>query len=105
VDRASFRTAVWQNPAVEWRLFGYGVVINRGVVAGTQQSARPGAWRNFVLILPYWLLALVFAVPPATFIVRRARSARQRETSLCPTCGYDLRATPDRCPECGTAKA
>jgi hypothetical protein len=35
-------------------------------------------------------------------VIRAARAAFRRRDGLCPTCGYDLRGSPDRCPECGS---
>jgi len=52
---------------------------------------------------PHWSLALLFTIAPTFwFIGPHRRRAKRRKLGLCPTCGYDLRATPDRCPECGT---
>jgi hypothetical protein len=51
---------------------------------------------------PYWALVTLFAIPVVWRAGRVVAAKRQRDAGLCPTCGYDLRATPDQCPECGT---
>jgi hypothetical protein len=58
------------------------------------------AWR---LEVPYWLLCLPLLVFPIWVRCRRgsSRVSRRRSRGLCARCGYDLRATRDRCPECG----
>ena len=55
------------------------------------------------LRVPYWAIVLVTAAVPATVALarRRAKAARRRRGE-CAACGYDLRATPGRCPECGS---
>jgi hypothetical protein len=55
--------------------------------------------------VPNWGLSLLTAILPAHRVLDVRRRARRHRAGLCPVCGYDLRATPGRCPECGRARA
>ena len=51
--------------------------------------------------LPGVMLVLL---PGTLFGLRAwARGIRAARNRYCPSCGYDLRASPERCPECGAA--
>ena len=52
---------------------------------------------------PQWPVVLFLGVQPAARLVMSRRRWRRERDRHCPSCGYDLRATPGRCPECGTA--
>lgn len=68
---------------------------------GTGQTI-PG----FFFRLPYWMALLPCCLLPAIWFRNNLHSRTQRKwaaTGCCPRCGYDLRASPARCPECGQA--
>jgi hypothetical protein len=71
------------------------------IVGGTAYRQR--AWW-----VHHWLIVLATAIFPSVRFGRwwrRRHAGRDRARRLrgqCPVCGYDLCATPARCPECGT---
>jgi len=72
-----------------------------GVLRGISVAVLPGGAGGAVLAR-FWFLVVVFGTVPAWWGYARHREARFRGVGQCRACGYDLRATPERCPECGT---
>jgi hypothetical protein len=64
--------------------------------------AYPMDHGEWTVAIPFALMAVISAVFPLSkggAIMAWMRARKSSRAGLCPTCDYDLRATPDRCPE------
>ena len=79
-----------------WRWWEFGIVYH----SVSEYDNLTTTWR--CLVFPHWFAAILTAILPAIVVLRWRRDRRRIAEGHCQSCGYDLRATPDRCPECGT---
>ena len=88
-DQDRWMTTVIQ---ADWRRMGLSLHSEQHIWLGVRTTfvSRIG--------LSYWLIVLLTLILPAS----RIRFRKRIPPGHCPKCHYDLRATPDRCPECGT---
>jgi hypothetical protein len=76
----------WQNQTVRW---------------SQPFTPKPVQSRQTTLILPMWFILVLLALSPLLLLRHLYSKQKLARLGLCPSCGYDLRATPHRCPECG----
>ena len=67
-------------------------------------SAQGGQYRETTyeeIVCSFWLVLLLTAPIPVASAIRLALRRKRIHRGLCTNCNYDLRASKNRCPECG----
>lgn len=97
VMRSNGFRSVWDRAAVQFGPIGF-------IPRGSEYALSRGGW----VIAPWWVLSVTAMVVSAGHIsmyLGEIRKRRRTNLRLCTRCGYDLRASAVRCPECGMAIA
>jgi hypothetical protein len=71
-----------------------------GLARGDHMLQRPS---YTAVLCPTWAVLAVLLLPMGLWAGIGWRQRRRVKAGHCVNCGYDLRATPEKCPECGRA--
>ncbi len=89
--------------------FGYSMEKNDWVGRDEKTRLFYGKWKSWGITAqaPHCAIAVALSILPTIQLIRWQRRRRRvkelgPDARPCPACGYDCRATPGRCSECGS---
>jgi hypothetical protein len=87
---------LWGRPTMEKRAIGFGFVY---IHSDDQQIGEKR--RGLAITFPIAIVFFPVLILPGLWMRREMKRRRGSTSGCCLKCGYGLRATPERCPECG----
>jgi hypothetical protein len=77
----------------------------RNLGFGFEHKVAGRNYESWLVMVPFWFIWLMLMGGCVMFwrLGKGALRRERRRAGLCVGCGYDLKGTPARCPECGRA--